>query len=120
MLGVPGFALALRWFPGRASHAVALPVSVRVWKMWRSRNLAGLSVMTAGTTFAAIGLATEVTGLVVFGCLMLVAGTAYRTRAHHNYWVTCRFRPVDSTIVVEPTHPRFDEQARELFIRSMR
>ena len=59
-------------------------------------------------------------GLVVFGMSVLVVAGMYRTRAHHNYWVTCRFSPVDGTIVVEPTHRRFDEAARDLFVRSLR
>jgi hypothetical protein len=119
LLGVPGFATMLRVLPGRTHHAVALPVSVRVWRMWRWRNLAALSTMSAGATFAGIGLVTGVSGLVVFGLVVLVAAATYRTRAHRDYWVTCRYRPRDATIVVEPTHPRFDEQARDLYVRSL-
>jgi hypothetical protein len=56
----------------------------------------------------------------VFGVLIVVASAVYRTRAHHDYWVTCTLRAENSTIVVEPTHQRFDEAARALFIRTLR
>ena len=120
MLGIPGFAAVVGFLPGRERHAVALPVSVRVWKVWRLRNSIASSAAMAAVTFAAIGLLTGVVGLVVFGMSALVVAGMYRTRAHHNYWVTCRFSPADGTIVVEPTHRRFDEAARDLFVRSLR
>jgi hypothetical protein len=120
LLGVPGFSSVLVVLPGHGRHPVALPMSVRVWKMWRCRNLVASAAMVAGATFAGIGLATAVTGLVVFGVLLLVTAAVYRTRAHHNYWVTCCFHPEAGTIVVEPTHRRFDEDARDLFVRSLR
>jgi hypothetical protein len=75
------------------------------------------SVVAAGATFAVVGLATAATQLLVFGIVVVVAGMAYRTCAHRNYWITCRYVPTTETIVVVPTHPRFDEQARALFVR---
>jgi hypothetical protein len=36
-----------------------------------------------------------------------------------NYWLTCRLNPAAGTILVEPTHPRFDEAAKRLFIASL-
>ena len=77
-------------------------------------------MVAAGVTFSVIGLVTGVGELVVFGAVVAVATVAYRTRAHHNYWVSCRLHPAESTIVVEPTHRRFDEAARDLFVRSLR
>ncbi len=120
VLGVPGVAVAVGLIPGRHRHVVALPVSARVWRMWRIRNLVALAVVGAGVTFAGIGLVTEGAGLAVFGVSVAMAAAVYRTRAQHNYWVTCWFRPADGTIVVEPTHRRFDEAARDLFLRSLR
>jgi hypothetical protein len=119
LLGVPGIMVLLRLSPRRARRTVALPVSHRVWSMWRCRDLAATAVVTAGMTFAGIGLATSVVQLFVFGVVVVVTAAAYRTRAHHNYWVTCRYVPATQTIVVAPTHPRFDEQARDLFVRSL-
>jgi hypothetical protein len=117
ILGVPGVLVALRLAPWRAHETVALPVSDRIWKMWRSRELASTTTITAGATCAVVGLATSVVQLSVFGLVVFAAGVVYRTRAHRNYWVTCRYLPATATIVVVPTHPRFDEQARELFVR---
>lgn len=120
LLGVPGVAMAVRFLPGHQHHTVALPVSIRVWRMWQRRNLVALSALAAGVTVAGIGLFAGVAGLVVLGAIVLVGAAAYRTRAQHNYWVTCRFHPADKTIVVEPTHRAFDEAARDLFVRSLR
>jgi hypothetical protein len=117
LLGVPGVLVALRLAPWRAHETVALPVSDRVWRMWRSRDLMSTTVVTGGATFAVVGLATASTQLLVFGIVVVVSGMAYRTRAHRNYWITCRYVPATETIVVAPTHPRFDEQARALFGR---
>jgi hypothetical protein len=120
LLGVPGFAIVAGRLPGHGRSPVALPVSERIWKMWRARDLAAMSTLAAGVTFVGIGLATGATGLAVFGVLVAIAAIAYRTRAHHNFWVTCVLRPDDSTGLVEPTHQRFDDEARMLFIRTVR
>ena len=120
LLGVPGFALVAGRLPRHGHCSVALPVSERIWKMWRVRDLAAMSTLTAGATFAGIGVLTGTTGLTVFRLLVMIAALAYRTRAHHNFWVTCTLHPEASTIIVEPTHRRFDEEARKLFTRTVR
>jgi len=120
LLGVPGFAVIAGRLPRHQRCTVALPVSARVWKMWRFRDAAALSALAAGLTFGAIGVVTGTVALAVFGVLIVVASAVYRTRAHHDYWVTCTLRAENSTIVVEPTHQRFDEAARALFIRTLR
>lgn len=120
LLAVPGFAMAVGVLPGRTRHAVTLPISVTAWKIWSVRNGAAWSIMAAGLMFASIGFATGVVGLTVFGLIVLVAAMAYRTRAHHNYWVTCRYAPHSGLIVVAPTHRLFDAAARDLFVRSLR
>ncbi len=120
LLGVPGFALVVGRLRRHGRCPVALPVSERVWKMWRVRDLSAMSALTAGATFIGIGVVTGAIGLAVFGILVAVAAITHRTRAHHNFWVTCVLRPEDSTVLVEPTHQRFDEDARMLFIRTVR
>jgi hypothetical protein len=117
---MPGFAFVAGRLPGHRHCPVALPVSERIWKMWRVRDLAAMSTVTAGGTFFGIGAVAGATGLAVFGLLVAIAAIPYRTRAHHNFWVTCVLRPEDSTVLVEPTHQRFDEDARMLFIRTVR
>ena len=119
LLGVPGFATVVGCLPGHDRCSVALPVSVRVWKMWRLRSVLALSTLAAGVTFVVIGTATGVVALAVFGLVVVVGAVAYRTRANHNYWVTCTVHPSTATIVIEPTHPRFDDAARDLFIRTL-
>jgi hypothetical protein len=119
LLGVPGFATVVSCLPGHDRCSVSLPVSVRVWKMWRLRSVLALSMLAAGVTFGVIGAATGVVSLAVFGLVVVVGAVAYRARANHNYWVTCTLHPSTATIVIEPTHPRFDDAARELFIRTL-
>jgi hypothetical protein len=87
--------------------------------MWRLRSVVALSTLAAGVTFGVIGAATGVVALAVFGLVVVVGAVAYRARANHNYWVTCTLHPSTATIVIEPTHPRFDDAARDLFIRTL-
>jgi hypothetical protein len=119
LLGVPGFATVVGCLPGHDRCPIALPVSVRVWKMWRVRSVSASSTLAAGLTFVVIGAATQAVALAVFGVVIVTGAVAYRTRANHNYWVTCSLHPSTATIVVEPTHPRFDDAARDLFIRTL-
>lgn len=119
VLGIPGFPVVLRCLPGWPCAPVALPVSSQVWIRWRRRTVAAVAAVSAGSTFAAIGVVARVSGLVVLGILVVTAAAVYRTRAHHDYWTSCRFRPATATIVVEPTHPGFDQQARDLYVRSI-
>jgi hypothetical protein len=87
--------------------------------MWRLRNVVALSTLAAGVTFVAIGAATGAVALAVFGMVIVSGAVAYRTRANHNYWVTCSLHPSTDTIVIEPTHPRFDGAAHDLFVRTL-
>ena len=89
LLGVPGFAAVVGRFPGHDRCPVALPISDRVWKIWRLRNSVALSTLAAGVTFVAIGGVTGTVGLAIFGLVIVIGAVAYRTRANHNYWVTC-------------------------------
>ena len=120
LLGVPGLELAVGRLLRREHCPVALPISERVWKMWRIRSAAAMAAMAAGGTFCAIGVATGTAALAVIGLLAVVGAATYRARAHHDYWVTCTLHPENSTIVIEPTHRHFDEAARALFIRTLR
>ncbi|MGD9704542.1 MAG: hypothetical protein AB7Q42_07715 [Acidimicrobiia bacterium] len=94
-------------------------MSVRVWRMWSSRNAVASAVMMIGLVLAAAGVGRRTGGLVVLGAVVAVVGALYRARAVHDYWVTCRFRPSTNIIIVEPTHPLFDAAARALFLRAL-
>jgi hypothetical protein len=120
LLTVPGFPAVVGRLPGRACRRIALPVSAWVWRQWSRRNLAATAVVAAGLGLAAAGVLRPAIGLVVLGALLVAVGTVARARAAHHYWVTCRLRPATATVVVEPTHPAFDAQARALFARSLR
>jgi hypothetical protein len=120
LLVIPVFAAVIGLLPSHARRRIALPVSAWVWRQWSRRSLAATAVTAAGLGVAAAGLLRPAIGLVVLGALLVVAGAAARARAAHNYWVTCRLRPARATVVVEPTHPAFDAEARALFARSLR
>lgn len=120
LLGVPGFAMVIGRLPRHQHRTVAVPISERVWKMWRFRDAAAAAMLAAGTTFAGIGVVTRSAALAAFGLVIVIAALAYRTCAHRNYWITCTLHPENSTIVIEPTHQRFDESARALFMRTLR
>jgi hypothetical protein len=120
ILGVPGVATILRLWPGRSSMTVALPVTASVWRMWTHRYTVAMALTMFGLGFVVIGAVRAVGVLVVFGVVVVVSACAYRTRAAVDYWVTCRLDTGRACVTVQPTHRLFDEQARALFIRSIR
>lgn len=80
--------------------------------------MASLCAVAFGLAFIASSLFRD-GALVGLGIVMVLAGAAYRTRAAHNYWLTCRLDPSRASVGVEPTHPDFDRAASELFVRSL-
>lgn len=106
--------------PGRARATVALPVSSDVWSRWNRRNLTALFTIVVGLGLAAPGAIGSTDGLLGVGFVVVLAAMAYRTRAHHNFWTTCRLNEAADVVIVEPTHREFDRQARQLFERSVR
>jgi len=119
ILGIPGVVSVLRWWPGRSSETVALPVAATVWRMWNRRNTVAMALMMFGLGLVVIGAIRTRGAGVVIGVLVIVLACAYRARAAVNYWVTCRLDPSRDCVIVQPTHRSFDAQARALFIRSI-
>ena len=117
---VPGLTTTLGILGRRPNFAVALPVSTEVWKRWRRRAIAGLAAVTFGIVLMVVSVIGWQLPPGVLGGLVLIGGLSLWARAHRNWWVTCRYDPVAATIVVEPAHRRFDDQARVLFTRSIR
>ena len=120
ILGIPGVVSVLKWWPGRSSETVALPIAATVWRMWSRRNTVATALVMFGLGFVVIGTVRARGEIVVIGAVVVVLAFAYRTRAAVNYWVTCRFDPNGGCVTVQPTHRAFDDQARALFIRSIR
>lgn len=117
---VPGLAATVCWLGRRARFVVALPVGRDVWTRWRRRVIAGQAAVTFGFVLVVAAVVGRAAPPGVVGAFFLVAGLVLWARANRNWWVTCRYDPVASVIVVEPTHQRFDEAARALFARSLR
>ena len=119
LLCVPAFAAVVGRLPGRGRCPVALPVSPKVWKAWRRRAIVGVALLLLGVLLVITGLIRGNSQQVVVGAFASVVGAAYQTRIGLRHWVTCRYRPGNGTIIVEPTHPAFDAAAQKLFIRSL-
>lgn len=119
VLAVPGVVPVLGALPGHERSNVALPVSRRVWRMWQRRNAIGITGVVAGALWMLAGAVVASGVALAFGAVLVVLAGVYRTRTVVNYWVTCRLNAEAATIVVEPTHPTFDEAARRLFISSI-
>lgn len=117
ILGVPGVVPALSLFPGQAR--VSLPVSAAVWSTWNRRNLAALIVSAFGAGLVLSSAVRQTGDLFGIGLVLMIVAIAYRTRAHRNFWTTCRVTADGQKVIVEPTHPEFDREAHELFTRSI-
>lgn len=119
LLTIPGFAAVIGRLPGRERCSVALPVSAAAWSRWRRRHLAGVATLGFGLVAAVAGAVNSNPQQIGFGTVMAALGVLYLTFANNRFWVTCCFRPATSTIIVEPTHARFDAEARLLYLRSV-
>ena len=119
ILGIPGVVSVLRWWPGRSSETVALPITATVWRMWSRRNTFATALVMFGLGLVVIGAVRALGAVVVIGAVVVVVAFAYRALAAVNYWVTCRLDPSRGCVIVQPTHRSFDTQARALFIRSL-
>ena len=119
MLGMPGFGFMAGVLPGHRRYTVALPVSGAVWGVWQRRNTGASAAMVFGLVLVAAGIIGSASAVVALGVLVAPLAFAYRTRAHRNFWVTCRLGDEGTTIIVEPTHSAFDAQARRIFVSSI-
>lgn len=120
LLGVPGAVPLLGTLPGRARATVSLPVSKKVWSIWNRRNVAALLILVFGLGLIVAGAVRQTGILFGVGLVVFFAAAVYRARAHHNFWTSCRLNDTGDSVIVEPTHPDFDRQARQLFERSLR
>lgn len=119
LLGIPGFVAVIGRLPGRERCSVALPVSTAAWRRWRRRQVAGVATLGFGLVTAVAGAFNSNPQQIGFGMFVAAFGVSYLTFSNHRFWVTCSFRPATSTIIVEPTHARFDAEARLLYLRSV-
>ena len=119
MLGMPGLRVAGRLAAWSPALPVALPVTAAVWGIWQRRNIAATSAMVFGLALIGAGIIGSASAVALLGAFVVPVGYVYRTRAHRNFWVTCRLGDAGTTIIVEPTHAAFDAQARRLFVSSI-
>ena len=81
ILGIPGVVSVLKWWPGRSSETVALPIAATVWRMWSRRNAVAVALVMFGLGLVVIGAVRALGGIVVIGALVVILAFAYRTRA---------------------------------------
>lgn len=118
LLGVPGLVPLLGVLPGNQRVPVLLPVHERVWRSWNRRNITALLFLVFGLGLIAASIFRATGDLLGLGVVVSLSAVAYRTRAHHNYWTTCRLNKPGDAVIVEPTHREFDRQAQRIFRRS--
>lgn len=100
---------------GRRVARIAVPITERPWGIWKRRANLSIAATAAGTGLALAGLLRASIGLAIFGLVIVAAARLLRLRAHQNYWISTELRPQAGHILVGPTHPDFDRQARMLF-----
>lgn len=120
LLFVPGLVSVVALLMRRSSVVVSLPVSAAVWTRWRRRVLVGQAAVTFGLVLVGASIIGRQLPPGVLGAWCLIGAFVLWARANRNWWVTCRYDPAASVVVVEPTHREFDGAARALFVRSVR
>jgi len=103
----------------RRVETVALPVTDRSWRLWRSRLTVAVLLAAVGSALVLVGLLRSVTGMVVVGVLVFAAGWVKRVRAWNNAWVGVELRPARGEIVVSRVHSTFDTEAAAMYSRAM-
>jgi hypothetical protein len=104
----------------RPTVPVVLPVAPAVWRRWRHRLGRAVAVTTAGIGLLVAGVVGGQGGLIVLGVVLGVLGWWLRRRAWVGSWVGLAFRPDTGDILVTRTHPAFDDEARRLYVSSIR
>jgi hypothetical protein len=104
----------------RPTTTVVLPVSPNVWRRWRHRLGRAVAVTAGGIGLVVAGAAGGQGGLVVLGVLLAGLGWWLRRRAWVETWVGLAFRPDTGDIIVTRVDPAFGDEARRLYISSIR
>ena len=103
----------------RRVEMVALPVSERAWRLWRSRLTVSVSLSAVGSGLVLVGVVRGITGMLVLGVLILAGGWLNRVRAWNNAWVGVELRAARGEIVVYRVHSTFDIEAKAMYSRAM-
>lgn len=109
-------ATALR----RPTTLVVLAVSEGAWRRWRSGLRRATALAAFGLGFVVIGTLGGELGGVLFGLALASAGWWLRLRAWRASWVGVAYRSDTGDILVTRTHPAFGDEARRLYVDSIR
>lgn len=111
-----GVAVLLR----QPTARVILAVSDGAWHRWRRRLAVVLVVAMLGGGAIVAGAAREEPGVMWLGLLLLVLSWWLRLRAWRTSWVGLQLRPRQDDILVTRVHPAFSDDARRIYIQSIR
>lgn len=104
----------------RPTARVILAVSERAWQRWRRRLAVVLVVAMLGGGAIVAGIARGEQGVVWLGLLLLALSWWLRLRAWRTCWVGLQLRPEEDDILVTRVHPAFSDEARRIYIQSIR
>jgi hypothetical protein len=114
----------LAWLIGvalrRPATVVVVAVSTVAWRRWRQRLGIAVMVTTLGIGVIVIGVASAAPAGAVLGVLLAATGWCLRVRAARAWWVGLSFRADDGDVVVTRVHAAFAEEARQIYVDSIR
>jgi hypothetical protein len=105
---------------GRRSPPVVLAVSPAAWKRWRGRLAVAILVTAIGLGLLVVGLVRPDAGMVILGAVFTAAGWWLRWRSWRAWWVGLHWHRGPDEVIVTRVHPAFADQARAIYVDSIR
>ena len=105
---------------GRRSPPVVLAVSPAAWKRWRGRLAVAVLVTAIGLGLLVVGLVRPDAGMVILGAVFTAAGWWLRRRSWRACWVGLHWHRGPDEVIVTRAHPAFADQARAIYVDSIR
>jgi hypothetical protein len=104
----------------RPTTSVVLAVSAPAWKRWRRRLLRAVLLLSCGLGIVVAGAIRGEVGLIVLGAVLAVVSWWLRRRAWLACWVGLTYRPQAAETLVTRVHPAFANEARRIYVASLR
>lgn len=104
----------------RPAMVVVLAVSEGAWRRWRRRLGRAVMVVCFGLGLVVVSVARADVSLAVVGAVVALLGSWMRRRAWLACWVGLTYRPATGEVLVTRTHPAFTDQARRIYVDSVR
>lgn len=104
----------------RPTIPVVLAVSDAAWRRWRRRLGRAVVVVSFGLGLIVAGGLRSDVGLVAIGVAVGVLGSWMRRRSWLACWVGLTYRQRTGEVLVTRVHPAFADEARRLYVDSVR